>query len=384
MNLFVYIIKWSIRCNAQIGIPTMSSADAPTSPVVLSNLLASAVFATSTGRTAEDVSITFSRFYSNVEIQEARDKLTILGCELTRRSNRNDNSHREKHIVDILNALSLLDWKTKKITFAADDISRICHVPTNVDDEIQLRSEMETMKKRFHDLEELCKNMIGEMQNLNKKVSNCTSDFRSTTGEMIQQLQKTAEAPKPLSIPSATMISEPWQNPERSRQIFKAAKVPPPPRNFINTPVSPSDRRLHPLYSDSQSNNVVNTKNDEWETVRPKRKKLMIVGRGQNSSIKAVKPVRITSVFLTRCDSDTLESEVKQYLEDENGWDCTVSKLNTRQNTYASFRVDITFTEMDPQIFLDPDCWPPDTYIRKFHRERNTGFHKGTSSPQIK
>ncbi len=71
VNLFVYITKWCIQCNVQRGITTMSEAT-PTSPVVLSNLLASAVFATSTGQTAEDVAITFSGFYSNVEIQEAR------------------------------------------------------------------------------------------------------------------------------------------------------------------------------------------------------------------------------------------------------------------------------------------------------------------------
>lgn len=378
VKIFVYILNIWIPSHAQIGITTMSSDDAPPSPVVISNLLTSAVFAISTGRTAEDVSATFSRFYNNGEIQLAQEKLISVGCKLARRSSRNENSLKEKHIGEIMNALSLLDWKSKNITFAADDLSRICHVPTNLDDEIQLRTEMETMKKRFQDLEELCKSMIGEMQNLNEKVSNCSTDFRSTTGIMLQQMQKSTDPQiVPLANPSVSMITKPWQNPERSRDFFKPRV--PPPTTFSSTPLSPSDRRLHPLFREP-GEILAKAKHDDWETARPRKKKQMIVGKGQQSSIKAVKPIRTSSIFLTRCDSGTQESEVKKYLEDENSWDCTVTKLNTRQNTYASFRVDITFTDKNPQEFLNPDCWPPETYIRKYHRERNTGPHGRVSS----
>jgi len=57
----------------------------------------------STGGDAESIALTFARFYSDNEIQDARDKLNLVGCNLGKRSYRKDT--KEKNIEEIVKAL---------------------------------------------------------------------------------------------------------------------------------------------------------------------------------------------------------------------------------------------------------------------------------------
>jgi len=101
----------------------------------------------------------------------------------------------------------------------------------------------------------------------------------------------------------------------------------------------------------------------------------MVLGKGKSSTVKGIKPVKIFSLFLTRCPPETTVDEIKSYSEITNKWTISeVVKLKTRRNFYASFRVDVRLID-DSVDLMSPEYWPVDTYVRKFHRESRTGPH---------
>lgn len=364
----------------------MTTLETPPPTVLISNLLACAIHALSTGGDAESIALTFARFYSEIEIQDSREKLNLVGCNLGKRSYRKDT--KEKNIDEIVKALIILDWKDKDITIAADDLTRICHVPMNIDDEILLRTEMACMKERFLDLENLCKKMICDIQEINEKVLTSTVEFRTTTTAVLEKLKPTENAQPVINTTeekAQNTFTNKWSDAVRKKPTLKiplrrtpVADMAQTPSDFI--PLSPSDRRLHPTYQTPTTERTDNITGD-WKTITRRKRKPMILGKGQNSAVKGVKLVKIVSLFLTRCPPETPAADIKKYLEDENSWIISeVVKLNTRRDSYASFRVDVQLTNETVDL-MSPECWPTDTYVRKFHREPRLGSAHWPAKP---
>jgi len=183
----------------------------------------------------------------------------------------------------------------------------------NIDDEILIRTEMSCMKERFLDLENLCKKMISDMQEINDKVLSSTTEFRSTTTSVLEKLKNTENvrpahemsdesAPNRIFASSWSVIARKTPNlsiPLKRSDATDTAQTSP---QFV--PLSPSDRRLHPSYCTPTTEATENIAGD-WHTFKRRKRKPMVLGKGESSTVKGIKPVKIFSLFLTRCPPET-------------------------------------------------------------------------------
>lgn len=368
VSIFVRPCKYALSNFIQECI---MGPEAPPSPVVICELLVSAVHALNTGRAADDISLCFSKFYNDTEISEARLKINSVGCNIGRRSSRKDSEAKQKHIHEIVLALIDLDWKSKNLVFAASDLDRICNVPTNIDDEVQMRMEIVSLRKKYDDLESMCNDMIALIKAMGTKIDTTNGILRNST-----ELHPTP-APTYSSVITEGITSDP--KPPRQRQFVPVRKTA-QSIHLRNIPLSPSDPRSRNNDNEENSDDPLKISEGDveapsWQTAKPRRpRKRLVVGTGQITYIKSVKPVKVSSVFLTRCDPETEPDEIKKYLTEENNWEIPeVVKLNTKNSGYASFRIDVKHEAENADNILESSQWPPGTYVRKFHRERKTG-----------
>lgn len=369
--------QFDTKLNVQDG---MMGGEASPSQVIVCDLLASVVHGLTVGSTADDISLCFARFYSDTEINNARDKATAAGISLPRRSSRKDTDAKQKIIADLVQSVINLDFKSAKVTFAACDLTRVCYVPNNIDDEIQLRTELTTLKKKYDDLEKILKDLMETFQNFSSSTSAATAEI----GKMVENIS--TNIPKLVNVKSASAQPilpgnqpKPWSDQRVTRQIISHKKIPSVDARFKNILLSPSDPRSRQGLFNAQTPTGVQTETENWEIAKPRRSRRKLVeGAATTSSIKAVKPVKITSVFLTRCDPETTVENVKSYLQDSNTWQVNdVVKLNTQNTSYSSFRVDIILgDDDDSEDIIEGKYWPAGTSVRKFHRFNRNGPYR--------
>ncbi|CAL8145426.1 unnamed protein product [Orchesella dallaii] len=160
------------------------------------------------------------------------------------------------------------------------------------------------------------------------------------------------------------------------------------PREF--DPPSPSwgglDRvrpRMLPIKSSTpQEDKPSNPKflNKEWHHVTYKKKSKAPTFGAAKSVIQAVKAVKTSSVFLSRCTPTTTCDDIRTYLVEEKKWVINdVQCVKTKFQTYRSFRVDIVRTDDNPESeYLKPEHWPENLLIARFNRPRRIGLRLGS------
>ena len=104
---------------------------------------------------------------------------------------------------------------------------------------------------------------------------------------------------------------------------------------------------------------------------RPQRQ--MVTGVKARARLKpAINDVRI---FATRFDPEEQESDIKAYVLEQLGAECTVERINARTKRYASFI--ITARKKYEQALLDPNIWEEGVEVRHFY-----GYLRTTASVQ--
>jgi len=267
----------------------------PSQTVILSELLASGMNALLTGKTVDVISQVFAEFYDVKEVKLAKQILTSVGVAFTRRSTRNDEDKKYNEMESVIKALQDNDYKQLNIVFAAANFNKICHVPSNLRDEIQLRNEVSSLGSKFSSLEATCKTMIGEFEKLSGRVNTTTEEIQSTTTTLINNLQnksaksyaKVAQRPKPMQ-PLGFRSMNPW---DKSTDLPRETSTP-----------------VNPVNDDSSQMN-------KWQTVtrRKPTRKPPVLGSAKSSTIRCVKAVKVSSFFLSRLDPGTKEEELKLF-----------------------------------------------------------------------
>ncbi len=79
---------------------------------------------------------------------------------------------------------------------------------------------------------------------------------------------------------------------------------------------------------------------------------------------------RHTAVFLSRLDPDTKCDDIIEYARDNLKMSITCEKLQTKFDTYSSFKIDVTC--IDPSTLLNCDKWPAGVLIRKFYVKKSS------------
>ena len=101
---------------------------------------------------------------------------------------------------------------------------------------------------------------------------------------------------------------------------------------------------------------------------RPAPKKV-VIGSRTTGPIKAVAAVKRLSVFMSRLPPGTGEDAVTTYVKEQTGADdVTASKLQTRYDSYESYRLDI----LNPtcEDVMDPNLWAQGLVVRRFFTRR--------------
>ena len=331
-----------------------------------------------TGRTADDVAPSFSQFYSLAEIEHARDRLESIGLTVPKVSLRkNEVAAKQALVLNILKAIQENDWKGSNVKFVAANLTRICIVPDNINDEIMLRSEVASLHKKYDDIEKMMHDVLKTITQVNDKMTSTNDDLKGTAASVLARVNivSTSVQESANSLKQSTESALSQQNDSYANVAkLKNPRTPSGSRKRIpnTSQLSPSDRRLHPGY---QSQKEENSKTSDWKIVTSRRKpQAPIIGKVK-SSIEAVTPIKISSIFVSRCSPNTSNDDLKEYLESQNKWTIqSVLKLKTRHETYSSFRVDLLRDSAKSEAsYLNPDMWPESILVKRFNRERKFG-----------
>ncbi len=192
---------------------------------------------------------------------------------------------------------------------------------------------MATLKSKYDDLEKMLKDMMESFNIFSSDIQSTTSEISKSVELITENMQKPTS--QPVMDPIVTITNErsmkPWSDLRSTRQIISRNPVPvnsnQVQNGFKNILLSPSDPRSRNGFFNCQTPPDTSKKvtqereNVNWEVAKSRKtKKKLIVGAGQSSSIKSVKPIKITSVFLTRCDPVTTTEEINSHLTDTNKW----------------------------------------------------------------
>ena len=117
---------------------------------------------------------------------------------------------------------------------------------------------------------------------------------------------------------------------------------------------------------------------NDWTLVEKRKKKTreptsktpIILGKGKASPLTAVRSAKRFSLFVSRLAPDTNPTLLEEHVKIQLGAkDVTSVRLDTKFDTYASFRVDI----LDPveHNILAPDLWGEGLIVRRFFMKRS-------------
>ena len=106
-----------------------------------------------------------------------------------------------------------------------------------------------------------------------------------------------------------------------------------------------------------------------------------VIGSRKTGPIKAVAAVRRLSVFMSRLPPGTGEEAVRAYVKEQTGADdVTASKLQTKFDSYESYRLDIMNPSCDD--VLDPELWAQGLVVRRFFTRRQSSDSEQTVAGQ--
>ena len=102
---------------------------------------------------------------------------------------------------------------------------------------------------------------------------------------------------------------------------------------------------------------------------RPKRQRPMVIGTKSPTKLKPI--VNDVRIFATRFSPDESETDIRKYIFDITGIECTVERILARTSRHASFL--ITASRRHEQVLLDPNTWEEGIQVRHFYgRLRNS------------
>lgn len=333
---------------------------------IINELLASAIHAIITAKLNPEIVAAFTRFYDGDKINQAKNCLMDLEL-IPRRSLRQlkDQEAREKSILEIIQSLRKTDWQGNDQQFAAVDLGAICRVPSALGDEIQLRSEVDDLKRKFEDLtaafEEVKHARLTVERAIETVVSyqNSTNEHETSTqapDSQIMHLPNNIAAPPPVRSESPILYS----------QIAALARH------------ATSEQQTTTVKQDNDGF----TKVTRRRTLHGKAKHNVVVGGLSNSQIKSVAKKRLATVFMTRCSPESDEFHIQQHaIEHIIHYPLLkVEPLKTKADTYKSFKLIFDLREDSLSNFfrqtLIPTLWPSGALVKPFSQRKPSAHDK--------
>ena len=94
----------------------------------------------------------------------------------------------------------------------------------------------------------------------------------------------------------------------------------------------------------------------------------MVVGKAKTAQTGLVGRGRNVSLFVSRLDPEVETYKVKAHVNDTFSVSFECERLNTRYDTYSSFKVEGYCK--DPSAFYDSENWPENVLVRRFFKPK--------------
>ena len=102
---------------------------------------------------------------------------------------------------------------------------------------------------------------------------------------------------------------------------------------------------------------------------RPRQSSKIKTGKKTGTSLKVVRPVKTSRIFISRLDPECPIEAVQEFVTTMTGNDCVVEKLKPKFPSYSSFV--ITVNKEHEDTVLNPDEWEEGLILRPFYGKVN-------------
>ena len=336
-----------------------------------------------------------SEFYTDAEIRSAKDLLFESVTTSVRNIKRTGAEKRAQNILDMLGILHKAKPEDIPL-FGVFDLSRIPPLDLNYIDVTTISQDIKKIRSEMKDYDPQA-NQI--------KVANMSKDIISMKDTMSSMGQQLAEILKHLGSdnnrkevvkekdPTSELLKLPPQvrrkppTPSSSRKlpqtpllmysadgpgaIPKKNSMPVPEMNYSQALAHPPKLVIpkNPVSKQSKQQTPEDGKGP-YQLVSYKRKpdKTMVVGKAKTAQTGLVGRGRYVSLFVSRLDPEVETDKVKAYVNDTFSVSFECERLNTRYDTYSSFKVEGYCK--DPSAFYDSENWPENVLVRRFFKPK--------------
>ena len=299
-------------------------------PTIICELLAFAINKVSFMPRDDIVKICLD-FYLDEEVWEAKQCLFDSCGEVLLERNirliaRKGGDKRKQNLIDLFKALSVIA-EDEMPNFVAKDLMRLPPIDTKNIDVTVLLGELKAIRAQLDEtrLQALevahLRDEIGCLRRdliAHKKGTQVQSiavnDTAHGSQTTVMQVHHAIEDNEFPPLPSV-----PVEAPQRNEATFT---------EVVN-------RRKRPNFT-SKNNQITDAK---LETTKPVRKPLPVIGQRKMTKLTATSG-RFVKIFATRFNPATTSIDIETYLKEDFDVDSKVSKLDTRFDTYASFKIE--------------------------------------------
>ncbi|CAL8069011.1 unnamed protein product [Orchesella dallaii] len=341
-----------------------SQSQENTEKYIIDELISSAFQAIIEGRTNDEIANCFAIFYDDSAIISARDKLQNL-IAIPKRSTRRDKDGlgRAKDVTEIIVALRKIDFRGQNIRVIVSDLNQVCHVDSELEDELQLRHEIRLLRSRLAKVEEMCGSIMG----ISNKLDNIETTLNSINSSNVSQsysdkIKSGASLTSSSLVPSASTQDISEKIPEmcdRPKSINPFVTDPNENRRFLPTPAESSG----------------------WKTVSRKKQRIQrhVLGCNETATVKS-SGVKVMRLFVSRCHPNTTPEMLTHDLTETSNLDIlAIEKLKTRFDTYASFKITINKNEVETKDILNQGNWPKGIFVRPYLTNRWNAKRNGNT-----
>ena len=110
--------------------------------------------------------------------------------------------------------------------------------------------------------------------------------------------------------------------------------------------------------------------NNKWLEVVNKRRRNKTMVNGINTQAKLRVIAKSKALFVTRLDPETNNTDVENFIRENNNISAKVTKLKTEHHSYASFHVEVS--ENDFEALFTSEIWPEGSLISEFFGKLRT------------
>ena len=308
--------------------------------------------------TSEHIQAACRDFYTLVEVNNAKDKLWKAGDSailpsFVRRRDSSVRSEIDATIGDIVKGIQLLDDADKLPTVAVlvSDLDRIpkarpaemCSI-SMVERMGQLEARLISTERRLNDLESGMKDSDAPKDSCSMSYSGAVTKETSTT-------QSVYRKPKKSDIPTNLQVKLPALSNLKSTTHISGSHT--SLASDISKPSLYSEGFEYPASHKRKRNNL--------------KRKVVVKGTQKSCSLKGA-PEPSRDIFVYRVQKDTADSEITDYVKDQNISIRSIEKMSNTESKFDSFRLEVSVSDM--YRLFEPNFWPEGICVRKFFRPK--------------